>query len=103
MKKGTAPEFIDQLNADPAWVAAQAAREAAHLQLKAQYRHAERPLLADLRVVGYDIETVWDLVNTTADYPDAVPTLFLGPRLRPGALEGDRVHPAQAEAAQAAE
>lgn len=72
----TAGELAALLEADPAWVAAQAARDAAHLQLKAQYRLAERPLLADLRAAGYDAESVWDLVNTTADYADAVPTLI---------------------------
>ena len=76
MTKLTVGEYLRQRNADPAWVAAQAASEAARLQLEAEYRHAQRPLLADLRAAGYAVDDVWDLVNTTAPYIDAVPILI---------------------------
>lgn len=76
MKKVTAREFIDQLNADPEWVAAQAAREAIRQAIEAESRRIQRPLLEDLRAAGYDIDTVWDLVNTAADYSSVVPILL---------------------------
>lgn len=76
MKKVTAREFIEQLNADPEWLAAEAAREAARQGPWALLRQAEQPVIEDLRAAGYDVETVWDLVNTTADYADAVPILI---------------------------
>jgi hypothetical protein len=36
----------------------------------------ERPLLADLRKVGWNVQSVWDLVNTSARYTDAIPILL---------------------------
>jgi len=36
----------------------------------------EEPILADLRVVGWDVKSVWDLVQTRSRYSDAIPVLF---------------------------
>lgn len=33
-------------------------------------------LLADLRRVGYRLESVWDFVNTAESYPEAIPVLL---------------------------
>lgn len=39
-------------------------------------RAEEAPILADLRAVGSNLKSVWDLVNTSGRYPDAVPVLL---------------------------
>ncbi len=41
-------------------------------------RIEEGPLLADLRAIGFDpgVKSVWDLVNTTEPYPEAIPVLL---------------------------
>lgn len=38
-------------------------------------RRASAPLLADLRSAGYEVSSVWDLVNIDEAYPDALPVL----------------------------
>jgi hypothetical protein len=38
-------------------------------------REAEKQVLEDLRGVGVNVETVWDLVNSRDSYPQAVPVL----------------------------
>jgi len=54
---------------------------------EAESRRAEEPLVAELRRVGLVIESVWDLVNTTAPYPKALPILLEHlPRAYPGAV-----------------
>jgi len=39
-------------------------------------RAEEEPMLADLRGTGFDVESVWDLVNTSTPYPSAIPVLL---------------------------
>lgn len=39
-------------------------------------RAAERPIVEDLRAAGVEVTSVWDLVNTSAPYPDALPVLL---------------------------
>jgi hypothetical protein len=39
-------------------------------------REAERPIVDDIRRAGYDVSSVWDLVNTSEPYPDALPILL---------------------------
>jgi hypothetical protein len=74
----TAREFIDQRPfgpPDPA-VRAKLARQAAERRARElEYAHAAEPLIADLRSVGYDVSSVWDLVNIKDDYPEALPVL----------------------------
>ena len=65
-----------RLNADPEWVARRAEEEADRQAREAEYRRAEAPLLEDLRTAGHMVQSVWDLVNTTRDYPDALPILL---------------------------
>ncbi len=42
----------------------------------AEMRRAEAPLVEELRAAGYAVDSVWDLVNTAAPYPDALPILL---------------------------
>lgn len=72
----TAAALAALLEADPEWVAAQAAREVKRLEVEAESRRVQRPLLEELHAAGYAVDNVWDLVNTTADYADAVPILI---------------------------
>jgi hypothetical protein len=44
---------------------------------KAELDLAQAPLLADLLAAGYSMTSVWDLVNTTEKYADAIPVLFV--------------------------
>jgi hypothetical protein len=39
-------------------------------------RQAEQPIVANLRDAGVQVESVWDLVNTTEPYPAALPVLI---------------------------
>jgi hypothetical protein len=43
---------------------------------EAELRLAEAPLLQDLLAVGYQADSVWDLVNTAIPYPEALPVLL---------------------------
>jgi hypothetical protein len=74
----TAREFIEQRPfgpPDPA-VRANLARHAAERRARElEFARAEEPLVADLRAVGYDVGSVWDLVNINDDYPEALPVL----------------------------
>jgi hypothetical protein len=72
----TAAELMKRLNADPAWVAARTAEEAERRKREAEYRLEEAPLTADLKAAGFDIESAWDLVNTSGPYTGALPILL---------------------------
>jgi Flp pilus assembly protein TadB len=39
-------------------------------------RRAELPIVADLRAVGVDVHSVWELVNTSVPYPAALAVLL---------------------------
>lgn len=72
----TAAEIMAEREADPEWVARRDAREAEQ-QAKEERSIAEQALLlADLRKVGRHVRWIWDLVNTTESYPEAVPVLI---------------------------
>lgn len=72
----TAADLMAQLVQDKEFQAAAAAREAELQQRVAAYRVAEQPIVADLHAVDIDVESVWDLVNTSKPYPDALPVLL---------------------------
>ena len=71
----------------PEYVAA-FAREDEELDWReAEYVAAEAPLVAELRAAGLQVESAWDLVNTRASYPEAVPILLAHlPRPYPAAV-----------------
>ena len=75
-KKITAAELMAGLHADPEWVAARAREAADRERLKDELRLAEAPLLNELQAAGFDVKSVWDLVNTSVPYPNALPILL---------------------------
>lgn len=86
----TAGELNDRQNADPVWVAAQRERDRHWAELKAFYLANQAPLVKDLNDAGIAVKSVWDLVNTSAKYPAAIPILLdhlnqnYHPRIREG-------------------
>jgi hypothetical protein len=75
-KKITAAELMARLHADPEWVAARAREEVDRERLTDELRSAEGPLVNELKAVGSDVKSVWDLVNTSVPYPNALPILL---------------------------
>lgn len=67
---------MKQLAQDRDFQEQKAAREAELRERVAGLREAEQPIVADLRHVGTDVSSVWDLVNTSEPYPDALPVLL---------------------------
>jgi hypothetical protein len=55
--------------------AKRAARAAEHRKLELEWQRAAAPLVEDLRSVGWDVSSVWDLVNIDEAYPEALPVL----------------------------
>lgn len=83
----TAEQLLAEREKDPEWVAMRAAQDAEYAARQARHRAEEQPIVADLRSVGYRVNSVYDLVNTADGYPDAVPVL-IDHLLRP---YGDRI------------
>ncbi len=52
------------------------ARQQERAERSARLRVEEGPILADLRAIGREVESVWDLVNTSTRYPEAIPILL---------------------------
>lgn len=71
----TAAELAAQLAGDQEFMGAAAAREAERQADVARRQQSERPIIDDLRQVGVDVASVWDLVNTATPYPAALPVL----------------------------
>ena len=72
----TAGELMAELESDPQWVAERDKREQESRERGDRLRREQKPLLKDLAQVGYELESVWDLVNTPTGYPTAVPVLI---------------------------
>jgi hypothetical protein len=76
----TAAELVDLLNSCPEWVRQNADREARHRseveKTQREVKPEEDPLLLDLARAGCRVGSVWDLVNTSASYPDAILVLL---------------------------
>lgn len=75
-KSMAATELDELLHSCPEWVAQNAAREAKRAEAEAQFRIEEEPIIADLAVAGFEVGSVWDLVNTNERYPSAIPVLL---------------------------
>lgn len=71
-----AAELMARLAQDPEYQAG-VAEKYRIAELHAEpLREAERPIVADLRAAGSDVNSVWDLVNTSEPYPEALPVLI---------------------------
>jgi hypothetical protein len=77
----------EMLRTDPAYRARYEAAHAERRERAEALRRDERPIVHDLRHAGYDVGSVWDLVNTSEPYPDALPVL-LAHLERGGYLDG---------------
>lgn len=85
MPRKTAAELLTELEADPAWRAERDRRDAELAERAAAAAADERELVAEVRAAGYDIGSVYDLVNNephpvlarrfVGPYPDAYPVL----------------------------
>jgi hypothetical protein len=90
-KKGiTVGEFMRELERNPEFARRKAEREKELNEQEAQSRRDQAPLLKDLAGVGVRVESVWDLVNTSASYTSALPVLLdhLGRSYPVGIREG---------------
>lgn len=78
MKRGsiTAGELIAKLEADPEFRRKKGEREAQMAVIFERRKKDEAGLVAELRAAGYEVDSVYDFVNTEAEYPDAVPILI---------------------------
>ena len=100
-KPMTAAKLLQELNSDPEWVARDREREASREAFSARIREEARPVLEDLAKVGFPVRSVYDLVNTSSPYPEAIPILLehLGqpyhPRIREGLARALTVREAQ--------
>jgi hypothetical protein len=75
-KAKTAAEFLAELEANPEWRAQRDRHEQQRRENHERILAAQRPLVDDLRAAGTRVESVWDLVNTRARYPAAIPVLL---------------------------
>lgn len=51
-------------------------REQERVKRSARLRLEQAPILAELRKVGWNVESVWDLVNTSTRYSEVIPILL---------------------------
>lgn len=72
----TAAELVAELQTDPEWVAARDSKDRELAAQESEFRRAEAPLVEELRSVGFDVSSAWDLVNTADPYPAALPILL---------------------------
>jgi hypothetical protein len=72
-----AEDLVRRLNADPEYLARRAAIEHQQAELRAECAADEQLLVAEIRERGYDIDSVWDLINNTP-HP-VLRRRFLGP------------------------
>ncbi|HEY0168471.1 MAG TPA: hypothetical protein VGB75_15620 [Jatrophihabitans sp.] len=75
-KGETAAELIAELQDDQEYQRRTGAAEAERQVRVRELRRAEQPIVADLRDAGVEVDSVWDLVNTSDPYPAALPVLL---------------------------
>jgi len=71
----SAAELMARLQSDPEWVRKNAERESKQNATEAAIRLESESLIADLKAVGMNVASVWDLVNLSTSYPQAIPVL----------------------------
>ncbi len=72
----SASELMARLQNDAAYQSRTQAANADRQVRVQELRRAEQPIVADLRAAGVAVESVWDLVNTSEPYPNALPVLL---------------------------
>src|SRR5262245_53969233 len=72
----TAAELMAALQSDPVFQARKEEQERSRRRMEAFWQHAETPIVEGLRAIGLKVDSVWDLVNTSVPYPEAIPVLL---------------------------
>lgn len=72
----TATDLTAELQDDPEYQRNMRVREAERQATAEVLNKAEQPILADLRAVGFTVNSVWDLGNTSEPYVAALPVLM---------------------------
>jgi hypothetical protein len=72
----SAEEHARQLQADPEFMRMRAEQEKDLAERRAQLKAAQAPLIADLAGIGLEVQSIYDLVNTSSSYNDAIPLLL---------------------------
>lgn len=75
-KPMTAAELMERLHRNPEWVARDNAKKELERLDLIRSHDEQAPLLKDLKKCGFDVYSVWDLVNTGKSYPEAIPVLI---------------------------
>jgi len=103
-KSITASELLAQLHADPEWVRKNEERDAERRTAAAAFRAEERPIIVDILRSGLSIDSLSDLINSSASYPEAVPVLLdhlqrrYSPRIREAIIRALTVREARGQA-----
>ena len=85
-----AADLMAELRSNPEWVRKNEEREAKRRADEDRFKVEEEPIATDLGGVGLKVGSVWDLVNSSASYPAALPILLehlrrpYHPRIREG-------------------
>lgn len=72
----SATDLMAELQNDPEYQRKVQAAEAERQERVRRLREAEQPIVAALRAAGTQVDSVWDLVNTSDPYPAALPVLM---------------------------
>ena len=95
-----ADELMRELESDPSWVAKRDERERKQAERRKVLDADQKQLVDEICAAGYQVQSVWDLVNNTphqflernfvGEYPDAYPILIKHLKLDhlPGIREG---------------
>jgi hypothetical protein len=77
MTRKSAEDLLRELESNPAWVRERDARDATLAKRAAELAADERELISNIRAAGYDVDSVYDLVNN-APHP-VLQRRFVGP------------------------
>jgi HEAT repeat protein len=75
-KPKTAAELLKELQSDPEYRARKQRQEKEHQLTLERARREEQPLVDELKSVGIEVQSAWDLVNRREPYPTAIPVLL---------------------------
>lgn len=75
-KRKTAAEFLAELAADKEYASMQRIKDEEIEKRESELATAESPLVEALRSAGLAVGSVWDLVDASKPYPEAIPILF---------------------------
>lgn len=72
----TAEELMKQLESNKEFQARKRAKQKALAAREADFRKAEQPLIERLTPLGFQLSSIWDLVNSNNSYKEALPVLL---------------------------